>query len=232
LRRGGWRKAAGFLAVTALLAVVVGALGWWHLERERRLDMGQESFPVVRLKLGDSMAEVQSGSGYQFPPPAGEPRRPLAVSEPVILEYTHAERGFVLPPALFLWLDVYAEHAVGLKVSPHLEYVSLDDAISLAASLIDLFDRSGWTRTDQGYPSLEERRAEFSDLQGDARRTVAIQMWRSLGDRLYITLARNWREDQSLPEFSGRREDFFVVTVFVENDSIANKYLKESESGG
>jgi alkanesulfonate monooxygenase SsuD/methylene tetrahydromethanopterin reductase-like flavin-dependent oxidoreductase (luciferase family) len=197
LRRGGWRKAAGFLAVTALLAVVVGALGWWHLERERRLDMGQESFPVVRLKLGDSMAEVQSGSGYQFPPPAGEPRRPLAVSEPVILEY-----------------------------------VSLDDAISLAASLIDLFDSSGWTRTDQGYPSLEERRAEFSDMQGDARRTVAIQMWRSLGDRLYITLARNWREDQSLPEFSGRREDFFVVTVFVENDSIANKYLKESESGG
>jgi hypothetical protein len=53
---------------------------------------------------------------------------------------------------------------------------------------------------------------------------MTVQKWRIRGDEIYINLSREWTANESLPRISGRYEDFFMVKVLIDNDSVYKKY--------
>ncbi len=212
--------ALAFLALALTLIIYSN-----HFQRDD-MELHPKNFHVIKLTLGDSFSHMQSQSSYHFKKDKSLRDIDLIViKNPFIFEYLRPKYGFTLPPGLFLGISINAKHVVSVDAFPHLQYINLEDALTLLKTLHQLFNKSGW-QLSRTYNSLDEIKTKFTDTKRAwYKNTVGVQEWsNSQEDEIYIKLKRNWEADEVLPKFSGRHEDYFTVRVVIHNKNISRKY--------
>jgi len=178
---------------------------------------------VVRLVLGDDLAQVRANSSQAFPPGPIPDSHPLAVTEPVILEYKYPGHSFRLPPGRYLWIDTYAQHVCLIRCSPHLSYLDREAAFALVKELMALFEERGWTRRSGGLPPIEVVRAELNNPRTDSEYVTDVGRWATGDDRLGLRLSRTMTVVRT-PTGAGPTLEQFLVTVSVENEKVYSTY--------
>ena len=99
---------------------------------------------MLRLILGDSFAQIQVQSSYQFEFKSLKHFHPLMISKPFIFEYIHPKHGFRLPTARWGTFTTYAGHVVSVDLGTHLQLLTLSEMLILLGELNNLFESSGW----------------------------------------------------------------------------------------
>ncbi|NJO14969.1 MAG: hypothetical protein HC877_04245 [Thioploca sp.] len=215
--------------IALIILVLVLILTIYHNYFQRgNMEQFQKDFPVIGLTLGDSFEQVRSQSNYHFKVRSLLESDLIVVKKPFIFKYTSKEYSFSLPPGLFLGISIDLEHVTSIDVSPHLEYINLEDMLTLLRTLQQLFEQSGW-QVSYIYNSLEEVRAQFTDTKEDI---LGFQEWQnSQGDEIYIELERTWEADDVLPKLLGKPEDLFLVRVVIYNKGVSKKYIFLEDTG-
>jgi hypothetical protein len=208
--------------ITLIILVLVLILIIYHNSFQRgNMEPHQQDFPIIGLTLGDSFEQVRSQSSYYFKVRSLLESDLIVVKKPFIFKYTSKKHGFSLPPGLFLGISINLEHVTSVDVFPHLEYINLEDMLTLLKTLQRLFEQSGW-QVSHTYNSLEEVRDRFTHTKEDI---LGFQEWQnSQGDEIYIELERLWEADDGLPKLLGKAEDLFLLRVVIDNTKIFRKY--------
>ena len=188
----------------------------------------KEQLPVLKLTLGDSFAQMQSQSSYQFDFKSLEHFQPLVIGKPFIFEYTHIKHGFSLPPGLFGAFTTYAGHVVSADLGPHLRYLTLSEMLILLEELKNLFESSGW-QLQRTYSSLAEIEQIFTESKGVGHQDIlGFKEWSSQGEEIYIELTRRWKAGQAPPLVVGphvdHNQDLFTIKVSIDNNQVWEKY--------
>lgn len=184
----------------------------------------QEQVPTIRLTLGDDFALVQSQSSYHFPRTNLGKIDAIMADSPFIFEYTRPACHFTLPPGRSFGASVDNLHITGVNVSPHLKYLSEEDALDLIGNQLPLLlQGSGWERA-RDYLSLQAIKSEFSDSQTDSSHTIRFEDWRCGDDKLYLEIERHWKKDESLPKLAGTPHGLYVVTLKLRNEKVSAAY--------
>jgi hypothetical protein len=156
-------------------------------------------------------------------------RGALVVQEPNTFVYDHPERGFTLPEARYVWIMTALGVVTNLSVSPQVEYLNIDDAFKLSASLIDLFERSGWKKDPVVKIPLilSETRRKFENPAADAHLDHAIGLWRIGDDVLSAVIARKHKVGEPYARTLGYTEDKYLITISIENKPLSDTWYNK-----
>ncbi len=190
----------------------------------KKMTSTYEQMPTIRLTLGDDFSTVQNQSSYRFPRTNLGRIDAIMADAPFIFEYTRPSCRFTLPPGRSFGASVDNWHITGVNVSPHLKYISQDDALQMIGSQLPaLLQSSGWECTKH-YISIEGVKSEFSDNRTQGDHTIRVEDWRCGDDKLYLEIERHWKKDESLPKLSTAPQDLYVVTVKLRNEKVSAAY--------
>lgn len=194
--------------------------------------------PVLRLALGDSVAEVTRRSTVVVPA-RGDPERdpPFIVSgTPMRVEYTRPGTTVSFPIGMFTSVSVDYGHAVDVRVSPHTRALTLEESLGLARELEAMVERAGWRRAVTYLP-LEQ----VPPAVAASRHTVVGQAigyraqlarWSGVdGDTLTLSLRRQASAEQVTTEnrMLGQHRpevDHYLLSVDIENSAVADRYFR------
>lgn len=234
--------------ITALVVAVAAAAAATVAARIRALpvsamtepavEAGQDS-PVLRLSLGDSVADVTRFSTIVLPP-GGDPERdpPFIVGTPLTVEYTRPGTAVRFPTGKFTSVAVEYGHAVQLRLSPHLRALTLAEALERARDLGVLVERAGWRRTATDLP-LERVPADVEAYQHTAvGRTIGYQAplarWAgAAGDTLILSIRRQSSATEIAAEnrMLGKTRpevDHFLLSVDIQNAAVTQHYYQRT----
>ncbi|MGV7240536.1 flagellar biosynthesis sigma factor [Caballeronia sp. M23-90] len=99
----------------------------------------------VILTIGESYTQIRQQSHSTLPVLTSENRINLYVRRPAVLRFSDPQYGFVTPAAKFL--SLYADkngNVAQLTLSPQVETLPLDEAVSVAVNLQDQLRRAHW----------------------------------------------------------------------------------------
>jgi hypothetical protein len=143
---------------------------------------------------------------------------------PIAFTYSRAEHEFSLPPALFLALLVHQNTVYTIRVSPHLDYLALEDAAALAEQISEKLKKSGWGRV-----TIEDQ--SYTDYLNGLSPDPTI---RAIADRLLSELSKAPPAIESLPDNDARRnrlDEYFREPETPENHSVCYlRWSAESEA--
>ncbi len=183
--------------------------------------------PIIRTKLGDSIAVVHDRSTAAFSI-VNSDDRPIPFTTATRLKYTESGHEFELPPALFLWLDVRSEHVVEIKVSPHLSYLQLDDAVALYALLLDRINTANWQPSTERSPQSPEKvKSRFSDAQLPVKFADVIAMWHVGTSTLDITLKRKPRLDVGADVDKSLASPAYTLDILIHDEVVRDQYDRD-----
>ena len=179
-----------------------------------------EKTSIVQLQLGEGYQTIQRQSTCHFPQRALTSIDAVTISGPVAIVYTHQEHQFELPASRITSISFNNNHAVGFTTSPHLSYLSFEDAIALIRNLIQLFDRLGNETLSRAF-DIEDIASFFETTKrSDAR--MDIERWRLGDDFVRVRLERRWQSDDSLPVF------LEYAQAATSEDSPANTFVSDA----
>jgi hypothetical protein len=199
---------------------------------------GRALLPTVVVALGHHVNQVKAHSTLPVRLEQLKDRDALVVQEPNTFVYDHPERGFALPEARYVWIMTALGVVTSLEVSPQVEYLNIDDAFKLSASLIDLFERSGWKKDPAVKVPLilSEIRRKFDDPAADPRLKRGIGRWRNGGDIVHAAIARKHKVGEPDARTLGYTEDKYLITISIENkplsDTWYNKMIQQRKQDG
>lgn len=178
---------------------------------------------ILRLVLGQSVAEVEAASSWQFLPAEVADFQPFMFSDPTVLDYAAPERGFQLPPGLTCGFGSILGRVTHAFATPHLRYVSRGEAQGLCRDVIALIDAAGWHRDERAFPALEELPTLLSLHPG-----VMAGKWR-IGDDVITLVVSCLRRAAETPEIMPAEEvyDRHTVEVRINNERIAGRMQTE-----
>ena len=150
-----WRTRISVVGVAALLAVVV--IKAVSGEPEIALVIG-EPYEDMRKRSTASIGPAVSGRAW-FNIPRSDAR----------LRFVDAQYGFVTPPARFFAVMFDDELVDGVRMSPQIEPLLLDDTLKIVLDLQDQWRKAGWkpirVKDDPPFADTPEWRAQLRGVK-------------------------------------------------------------------
>jgi hypothetical protein len=192
MHRVGWRRCVVVLAVTVLLAVVVIQL--LSDEPEIALVIG-EPYEAMRQRSSASIGPAIPGHVW-FSIPKSDAR----------LRFIDPRYGFVTPLARFFTVGFDDELIDGVRMSPQIEPLLLDDTLKVVLDLQEQWRNAGWipARTEN-FPSFADTpqwRAQLRDVNKGG-----TAYWRA-GDKYQLMLVVSRFRDNKCPT-----EERYLITL-------------------
>ena len=176
------------------------------------------ALPIVRAALGDSLLDVQGASTYRFEFDRLDDDDLVGRDE--LLHFVFAgPRGFDLPPTRFIALECTAALVVGIRTSPHAEYLTQPQALALADELQGRVRRAGWSAVadDHRVTGREELGLRLRDPAGSPNAWWYLAAFASETAALMLRLRRVHR--------AGRlaEHDMFLLNLEVRDDTLIRR---------
>ena len=190
--RVGWRRGALVLAVTALLTVAM--IQVLSDEPEIALVIG-EPYEAMRQRSSAAIGPAIPGHSW-FNIPRSDAR----------LRFIDPTYGFVTAPARFLTVMYDDERIGGVRMSPQIEPLLLDDTLKVVLDLQEQWRNAGWVPIRvKDFPSFADTpqwRAQLRDVnKGGAA------YWRA-GDKYQLMLLAHRFKDNKRPT-----EERYLITL-------------------
>ncbi|HEV2763853.1 MAG TPA: hypothetical protein VGV38_12805 [Pyrinomonadaceae bacterium] len=206
-------------------AAVAAALALWAAARpgqEKEKTMQPAEMPVVRAAVGRKITEVQADSRMDFDLRSKNDNSPHVIEQPVVVEYADERLGLRLPPTRFVWIAQQAGVVTEIETSPHLEFLSLEEAHALATRLAEQFAASRWNTLGRQPVSLERMRAAVADPERYWTFEQPYGEWASGSLRLELTLRESGK---------GVPKELKTEPLFVVNARFHDRALREKMEG-
>ncbi len=194
-RIGGWRRAAGLLLL-AVLTLAATCLLVQSLSDE----------PEIALEMGGTYEHLRKYSSAPFSPLIrghvwfGIPKTDAR------LRFIDPQYGFVTPLARFFTVGFDDNVIDGIRMSPQIEPLLLDDALKVVLDLQNQWRQSGWVavgvRNDPPFADTPEWRARLRD--GNKRGRT---FWQA-GEKYQAMLLLGCFEDSKRPT-----EERYMITL-------------------
>ena len=182
LRRVGWRRGGVAWAVAVFLTWAVIEV---QPEREIALVMG-EPWEDMRQRSNAKIGPAIAGHHW-FSIPRSDAR----------LRFIDARYGFVTPLARFFTVDSNRQGLVsGVRMSPQVEPLLLDDTLKVILDLQAQWRQGGWTVTRPDFPPIADTpqwRARLQSIRGGGK-----TYWQA-GDQYQIMLVVHRFKDDRHP---------------------------------
>jgi hypothetical protein len=192
MRRMGWRRGVWALAIAALLTSA--AIQVLSDEPEIALLIG-EPYEAMRQRSSASIGPAIPGHSW-FSVPKSDAR----------LRFIDPQYGFVTPLARFFTVMFDNEHIHGVRMSPQIEPLLLDDTLKVVLDLQEQWRNAGWTPIKVDYfPSFAdtpEWRAQLRDVNKGG-----TSYWHA-GTQYQVMLIVNRFRDQNRPT-----EERYLITL-------------------
>jgi hypothetical protein len=155
MQRMGWRH--GILALPVAVLVTLAAIEALSNEPEISLVIG-EPYEAMRQRSSARIDPVISGHSW-FNVPKSDAR----------LRFADPEFGFVTPLARFFTVGFGRDERIdGVRMSPQVEPLLLDDTLKVVLDLQDQLRKAGWTpiriKEDPPFADTPEWRARLRDV--------------------------------------------------------------------
>ncbi len=180
-----------------------------------RFRLQQPNSQHLELDLGRSIAQIEARSTYRFDPK----RAPLdidiyTVSSPVVITVATAGCPVTFPVGKYAALDVNGGKLDNYDFSPHLRYLTFQEAVTLNHQLVSAIEKAGWRKDpDVQRPSITEVPVRLDEV-ADGRK-IDIDGWRCAGQVMQLRLQRQYRAGSSAAVRSDLKGDSYIVTVNV-----------------
>jgi hypothetical protein len=192
VHRLGWRRSALVLALIALLTVA--AIHILADEPEIALVIG-EPYEAMRQRSSASIGPAIAGHAW-FSIPKSDAR----------LRFNDPKYGFVTPLARFFTIGFDDELIDGVRMSPQIEPLLLDDTLKVILDLQDQWRAAGWVPIRvNNYPSFADTpqwRAQLRDINKGG-----TAYWRA-GDKYQLMLLAHRFKDKKRPT-----EERYLITL-------------------
>jgi hypothetical protein len=220
-----------------ILAVVVFAMAvfWTIISRRwvKEKTMESRELPVIRVAIGRKITEVQVKSNMDFRLAEKDDDTPHIIEEPVLVEYDDPQRSLRLPPTRFVWISQYGAVVAAFETSPHLNFLTLEEAHVLANQLADQLAGSGWSIVRRPSLDINQVRAEVLNPERYWSYERLYGEWSAGSIRLELTLRESG--PQLPPE--RRLEAEFVINLRFQDKALREEmqnliYQKRKEVNG
>jgi hypothetical protein len=192
VHRVGWRRSALVLAVAVLLTLA--AIQTLSDEPEIALMIG-EPYEAMRQRSSSSIAPAISGHSW-FAVPRSDAR----------LRFIDPKYGFVTPKARFLTVMYDDERIGGVRMSPQVEPLTLDETLKVILDLQDQWRKAGWVPIlVKEFPSFADTPQWRAKLR-DANKSGSAY-WRA-GDKYQLMLLAHRFTDKKRPT-----EERYLITL-------------------
>ncbi|MGF6203334.1 hypothetical protein [Pseudomonas laurylsulfatiphila] len=192
MHRMGWRRCVVVLAVTVLLAVVVIQL--LSDDPEIALVIG-EPYEAMRQRSSASIGPAIPGHAW-FSIPESDAR----------LRFIDPKYGFVTPLARFFTIGFDDEQIDGVRMSPQIEPLLLDDTLKVVLNLQEQWRKAGWTPIRvKDFPSFADTPRWRYRLR--EAKNVEKAYWRA-GDKYQLMLVVSRFKDSKRPT-----EERYLITL-------------------
>jgi hypothetical protein len=148
----------------------------------------------------------------------------IVVSETITLDYRYSGKTMHFPQVGFLALEVYHQTICGAKITPHVEYVTLEQAATHVRNVLnnidDLYFRP--LRDSISVDSIAARlKDDTQNLAGDYRR-LQIGAWQTKKeeDEVSLDIEQHHRRGGWLSRWGSGDRDLYIVNVSVRNEKI------------
>lgn len=207
--------------IIILLAGVTAVVAFWattRLGQEREKTMQSGELPIIRVAIGRKITEVQAKSQLDFHLAEKNDDTPHVIEQPVVVEYDDPQLSMRLPATEFVWISQQAGVVTDVETSPHLEFLSLEEAHKLATQLADLIAGSRWSLNRRPPVDLNQIKGEVLNPDRYWTYERLYGEWSAGSVRLQLTLRESGRE---LPQ------ELKSPPVFVVNVRFHDKALRE-----
>ena len=193
LQSGGWRRGGVGLAAVALLALAAVRLG--ASEPEIALVIG-EPYESMRQRSSATIDPAIPGH-FWFNIPKSDAR----------LRFTDPQYGFVTPLARFFTVSFNSGELIdGVRMSPQIEPLLLDDTLKIVLDLQEQWRQGGWTpirvKDFPPFADTPQWRARLRDVNKGG-----TAYWRA-GDQYQVILVVNRFRDDKRPT-----EELYLITI-------------------
>ncbi|EJN22937.1 hypothetical protein PMI35_04753 [Pseudomonas sp. GM78] len=192
LQRMGWRRGVLALAIAALLTLV--AIEVLSDDPEIALLIG-EPYESMRQRSSASIGPAIPGRSW-FSVPKSDAR----------LRFIDPTYGFVTPLARFFTVMFDDEHIHGVRMSPQIEPLLLDDTLKVVLDLQEQWRNAGWVPIRvKDFPSFADTPQWRAQLRDENKGGSAY--WRA-GDKYQLMLVVSRFEDVKRPT-----EERYLITL-------------------
>ena len=189
------------------------------------------STPVLQIRIGSSIREVQHLSDIKFSLDKKDDNSSVILDQPATVKYVDTEGAFTLPPTRYVWISQAAGIVTGFSTTPQLDYLDLPEANSLANTLVHLINQSGWKiiQTFPGDLAVLQQMVRESDPEGFFEKSYG--KWRLRSNELSISVKRQWDGQANV------RRQVFLVNVEVDDTRLADEqsdkvYARRKQQNG
>jgi hypothetical protein len=193
-RIGGWRRGLGLVL---LVLLTLAALRW--------AVQALSDEPQIALEMGGTYEDLRKYSSAPFSSLIrghvwfGIPKTDAR------LRFIDPQYGFVTPLARFFTVGFDDNVIDGIRMSPQIEPLLLDDALKVVLDLQDQWRQSGWVavgvRNDPPFADTPEWRAQLRDVNKGGR-----TFWQA-GDKYQVMLLSRFK-DSKRPQ-----EERYLITL-------------------
>jgi hypothetical protein len=134
LRRIGWLRGTAFLAVVTVLALTVFRLCAHALPRE----------PEIALVIGEPWEDMRKRSSAIIDPAISGHAWGRMPKSDASLRLADPQYGFVTPLSRFFTVGFDDGRVNDVRMSPQIEPLPLDDALTIVLDLQDQWRKAGW----------------------------------------------------------------------------------------
>lgn len=178
--------------------------------------MESPQLPVVQVAIGRKITDVQAKSNMDFRLAEKNDDTPHIIEEPVIVEYDDPRFGLRLPATRYVWISQYASVVTAFETSPHLEFLTLEEAHALANQLADQITDSHWNVVRRLSLDINQVRTEILNPERYWTYERLYGEWTAGSVRLELTL----RESGPPPSAAKKLQAQFVVNLRFEDKAL------------
>lgn len=180
-----------------------------------RSRLQQPNSQHLELDLGRSIAQIEARSTYRFDPK----HTPLAidiytVSSPVVITVATAGCPVTFPAAKYAALDVNGGKLENYDFSPHLRYLSFDEATTLHQKLNEAIEKAGWKRDPTAHAPAATQIPTLLNEVSEGRK-IDLGGWLCSGQVMQLQLQRQYKAGTPSAARSELKGDSYILTVSV-----------------
>jgi len=194
-RSFGWRCAASLL----ILAILIWAL-------MHRLTQPLWGEPEIVVEMGGTYEELRRNSSASFSPQMHERIWYGIPMTDAKLRFVDPQFGFTTPAARFFTVSFVSNAIIGIRMSPQVEPLLIDDALKVVLDLQDQWRAKGWVakglRNDPTIDDTPEWRAYLS------KGVLGGRSYWQAGDKYQVMLILGRFEDYRNPT-----EERYLITL-------------------
>lgn len=194
---------------------------WWLYRREALIALAlllaasawlvasaYAATPEVVLVIGEPYEQMRKQSSAKIAPALPDVHWYAQVDEPAaILRFNDPQFGFKTPPAKFFTISYSQETVEGVRMSPQVDTLTLDEALKVVLDLQDQLRRKGWTqRNSKEFPAYEDN---IQTRQKAKENSLGTTSWNA-GGKYQLTMGLARFSDDKRPN-----EERYLITIAI-----------------